>query len=273
MSSDEHNNETAAVETRPEVALLREENQRLRDAYRRTKRVQYRRTAGGLALVGMLAVAGAGLWPSLGDTLLVLGAIGIFGGLLTVYLTPDRVLTATVSDAVYTTHANTGAAIIEELGLQADQLYVPPADTARAVRVFCPKHTDYRPPEKPTSLFLVDVDESARGAAVPATGNALYREFEQAAVVSETPSARETVAAVADAIVEQFELADSVEYDHEPGRVTVEVSGSEPPDISRFDHPIMSLFGVALARTEETTIERASVRSNPDRFTFTWATD
>lgn len=74
-----------------------------------------------------------------------------------------------------------------------------------------------------------------------------------------------------DAVVEQFELADGVEYNHADGRVTV--AGPAPADVSRFDHPIVSLFGVALARSEGAAIERAAVNPADERFTLTWDAD
>jgi hypothetical protein len=259
--------------TSAEVALLREENERLREAYRRTKQVQYRRSAAGLALLGTLALMGAVLFPDVREILLVLGAIGLFGGVLTVYLTPERVLTASVTEAVYQTHAETGEALVDELGLQDDHLYVPAGNDLDLVRVYRPKHAQYEIPDDVSSCFLVEADDRAQGVAIPPIGDALYREFSQTAAVQEEPEISALVGAVADGVVEQFELAETVDYELEDGRLSVEISGEEPSGVDRFDHPIMSLFAVALAKRIDTVVECASINPADSRFTLTWTTD
>lgn len=259
--------------TSAEVALLREENERLREAYRRTKQVQYRRSAAGLALLGTLSLLGAVLFPTVRELLLVLGAIGLFSGVLTVYLTPERVLTASVTEAVYQTHAETGEALVDELGLQDDHLYVPAEDDLDSVRVFRPKHAQYEIPDHLSSCFLVEEGDQAQGVAVPSIGDSLYREFAQTAAIQEDPEPAELVGAVADGVVEQFELAETVDYELDGGRLSVEVSGEEPSGVDRFDHPIVSLFAVALARHTGTVVEFASVTPADSRFTLTWTAD
>lgn len=249
-----------------ELEVLREENQRLRDAYRRTKQVQYRRTALGLAATGLAALAGAALLPSVRDVLLVLAAIGVFSGVLTVSLTPERVLTASVTNAVYSTHADTATAVVDELGLQDDHVYVP---TATGVRLFRPQHADYDLPEDPSSLFLAD-DDATRGVAFEPVGDPLYRDLEATAVASDTPDVDAVVGTAADAVVEQFELATSAAYDRQAGQVTVTLADVEPAGVDRFDHPAVSLFAVVLARELNAPVTLAATTPADHQFTLTW---
>lgn len=270
MSAQQKTDDTDDAELDPELAVLQEENRRLRQAYQRTKQVQYRRTAIGLAGVGMVAIAGSLLLPDVRDILVVLGAIGVFSGLMTVYLTPDRILTASVSEGLFHTHADTVEALVEELGLQDDHVYVPTAEAGGSVRLFRPQHVDYEIPETLDSVFLVDEPANAKGIAVPPTGNPLYESFAEATVVRDDASTQTVADAVSDALVEQFEIAHSVTHNLESGRLTVTVSGIEPAGLDRVDHPIVSLFGVAIAQAIESPVELASMAPQDSRFTLTW---
>lgn len=215
-----------------------------------------------MALLGALAVMGEVLFPTVRELLLVIGAIGLFCGVVTVYVTPERVLTASVTEA-----------LVDELGLQDDHLYVPAEDGLDSVRVFRPKHAQYEIPDDVSSCFLIEADDRAKGIAVPSIGNSLYREFAQTAAIPEKPEPAELVGAVADGVVEQFELAETVDYELDGGRLSVEVSGEEPSSVDRFDHPIVSLFAVAVARHTGTVVECASVTPADSRFTLTWTSE
>lgn len=268
--SEEHEATVEEPNTTAEVALLREENERLREALRRTKQLHYRRSAAGLALLGALALIGAVTFPDVREVLLVLGAVGLFSGVVTVYLTPDRVLTASVTEAVYQTHAETGEALVDELGLQDDHLYVPAEDGLDSVRVFRPKHPEYEIPDDVNSCFLVEAADRAQGIAVPSIGDSLYREFAQTAAIQDDPELVALVDAVADGVVEQFELAETVDYELDGGHLSVQISGEEPSGVERFDHPIVSLFAVALARHINSVVDCTSVTPADSRFTLTW---
>jgi hypothetical protein len=271
VSAEQSEADESDASTTPEEALLREENQRLRAAYRRTKHAQHRRTAYALALVGVAALAGAVVFPSIRETLLVLAAIGVFGGVVTRYLTPEHVLTASVSDAVYDAYAETGASIVSELGLQGDRVYVSAGDGSNDVRVFSPKHRTAEAPEEADSVFLVDDD--AQGVALSATGVRLHRDLADQSRVEAAADPGAAIETVADAVVEVFELADAVDVERDDGRVTVTVTEPRPADVSRFDHPIVSVFAVALVRATGAGVECTARSATDDTFTLTWVED
>jgi hypothetical protein len=71
------------------IETLQDENERLHRELSAARRTRYRRTAIGMAFLGGLGLLGAGLIPSLREPLLALGGTGLFGALLTYYLTPS----------------------------------------------------------------------------------------------------------------------------------------------------------------------------------------
>lgn len=243
-----------AAELRARIDLLAAENRRLRREYARARRSQYRRSALGLFVVGAVALAGAALFPVTRDVLLVVGSIGVFAAVLTFYLTPERFVPASVGGGVYEARAETGAALVAALGLTATRVYVPTGDGADAEQpawLFVPQHQEYEIPpvdalERP---FVVTDDERRRGVSLAPTGGALFTEFSRAlsGPLAETP--RPLSDQLADALVEQFELVESigVEVDTEGKRITVAVSGSTYGDVDRFDHPVVSFLGVGMA--------------------------
>lgn len=274
----ETNTEQSATDTRgdrdlqAQVELLQAENRRLREEYVRARRSSYRRAAAGLALVGITS-AGAGLlFPSVRDVLFVLGAIGLFGGLLTYYLTPERFVAAETGERVYDALAQSAGELTTQLGLQETSVYVPVEGTPPA-RVFVPQHQEYQVPEGDTleRPLVVDADEAVRGAAFVPTGATLFREFERTLTGSLAETPTRVVDQVADALVEGFELAESVETDVNPdeGRASVEFTGAVYGDATRFDNPLGSLVAVALARGLDTPVTIETTPGRDDEFTVT----
>lgn len=237
-----------------QVELLAEENRRLREEALHARRSTFRRTAAGMVAVGALAASGAVAFPGARNVLFALGGIGLFAGVLTYYLTPERFVAAETGEGVYTAVATTGAELVAELGLQDDRVYAPgrtPDEGVADVRLFVPNRPEFAVPDAETleSLFVVTDDDRERGIAPTPTGGSLYREFESSMVgeVAERPA--DLAAQLADALVEGFELADSAraEVDSDGGQVRVEIAGSVYGPVGRFDHPVASLFGVGLA--------------------------
>ena len=232
---------------------LRAENRRLREAYTRAQQTSYRRSAAALLTLGVLAVVGALVLPMRREVLLVLGAIGLFGGALTWFLTPERFVTATVGRAIYDSVADTGTRLRSELGLQETNVYVPvslDAVDGVPIRLFVPQSANYTLPdgEELTSLYVLPESTVERGIAVRPTAARLVREFEASAgTVADDPA--ELTRQLADALVEQFELVDSAEPEIDPAsnRVTVYVRGAVWDDAEDFDHPVVSFLGTGLA--------------------------
>uniref|UniRef100_A0A8A2VL03 DUF7982 domain-containing protein n=1 Tax=Haloterrigena alkaliphila TaxID=2816475 RepID=A0A8A2VL03_9EURY len=247
--------EATAAETAPaatddsyelaaQVELLADENRRLREEYVRARQSRYRSTALGLAAIGVVAVLGGILFPDAREVLVALGATGLFGALLTYYLTPGRVVAADVGERVYAAGAANAAAIADELGLRDERVYVP-GGTAPA-RLYVPQHADAALPEERAGPIVVD---DARGLLLEATGAELFREFERALTGDLAAEPTPLAAQLTDGLVEQFELARSAapDVDAADGRATIAINDGAFGSIDRFDHPIPSFLAVGFA--------------------------
>lgn len=235
------------------VEELRAENRRLREEYARVQGTVYRRSAAALLALGVIAVLGGYLLPIGTDLLFILGAIGLFSGVMTWFLTPERLVTATVGRSVYDSVADTGTRLRAELGLRETSVYVP-VDKGTGdgvpIRLFVPQSSSYELPASDAlaSLFVLPDSRSRRGIAMRPTAATLVREFETAVDgVADDPT--DLGAQLADALVEQFELVDSAEpeIDADGGRLTVVIYGSAYDDVSSFDHPVPSFLGTGVA--------------------------
>lgn len=236
------------------VERLRAENDRLRNEYARARRVEHRRAAIGLAVVGVVGVAGGALFPPARQVLFVLGAIGVFGGLLTWYLTPERPVTATVGKSVYDAVADTGSRLRDELGLQATSVYVPVETTdpvGAPVRLYVPQSPGYDLPEADDlrSLFVLPEADHQRGVALRPTAARMVDEFRRTTNGPVADEPAPLAAQLSDALVEQFELVDRVdpEVDADSRRITFAVDGGVTDDPTAFDHPVASFFGTGVA--------------------------
>ena len=238
------------------IETLQDENERLRRELSAARRTRYRRTAIGMAFLGGLGLLGAGLIPSLRELLLALGGTGLFGALLTYYLTPERFVAASVGEAVYGTLAENLESVAGELELSDTRVYVP-VDGDPGVRLYLPE----QPPEGgdlPASDDLRDsfvVTPTHRGLSLRPSGDSLRREFIKTTLpVPEAPE--ELIAAACEALVEQFELVDAADPDaEEPGRVTVRIAGSAYGPVERLDHPVASLLATVLADVTDEPVE------------------
>jgi hypothetical protein len=274
--------ETAdTTELTAQLEVLTEENRRLREEYARAQRTQYRRTALALAAVGTVAVLGGALFPDSRTVLFALGGTGVFAAVLTYYLTPEQFIAAEVGEGVYSALAETGSALIEELGLQDEEIYVPGPETADdpAVRLFVPQHTEFTLPDSEAldSMFVITDAESERGVAVHPTGGPLFREFERTLsgdLHDETDLLAEQLS---DGLVEQFELVESAtpEIEGSDERVSVGLSGSAYGSVDRFDHPVASFLGVGFAAGLDCPVTVETTTVDDDRadylVTCSWA--
>ena len=254
-----------------QLDVLNEENQRLREEYARARRTRYRRTALALAVVGIAGILGGLALPQSQTVLFALGGTGLFTAVLTYYLTPEQFISAEVGEGVYSALARTETALVDELGLQDEQVYVPTASGAgeQAARLFVPQQSAFDVPDQSSleSLFVVTAAESERGVAIPPTGEPLFSEFERtlSGPLSDEPELLATQ--LTDSLVEQFELARSatVEFDEEGRRLSVAIDDSAYGAVDRLDHPIMSFLGVGLAVGLDQPVTVESIRTDDDR--------
>lgn len=249
------------------LAVLRAENRQLRDEYARAQQATYRRTALGLFVVGLIGLLGGISFPDARTVLFALGGTGVFAGLLTYVLTPERFVSARVGARVFNALRTDRDATLDELGLAGDPVYVP----ADGVQLFVPRTTGTPLPDAAalTDLFVVPDAPDRGGVAFHPTGDPLFAEFDDTRdrPIGTTPAAVTPVAA--DALVELFELADGVDHDVDTDtrRVTFEVVGAGLGDPTGIDHPIPSFLAVCLVRAVETPV-RVEV-SDDDPLTIT----
>jgi hypothetical protein len=227
------------------VETLEAENERLRTAVEAAQRRRYQRTAVGLLVVGLLALGGALAFPSLRTVLIALGGTGVFGAVLTYFLTPERFVAASVGERIYGTLADNEAAIVDDLDLRGSPIVVPTEGDAAPARLYVSvTESDGIPDAEALAEPFVTGDQP--GIALGPTGVPLYESVADAAgTLPDAPGDLATT--VGDALVEQFELVDAVETDAEPGRATLTVSGSAYGPVDRFDHPVASVLATALA--------------------------
>lgn len=227
-----------------QIELLADENARLRERYASARKARYRKTAAGLVLIGAVAIASGFALPAGQEVLLVLGATGLFGGLLTAYLTPERFVAASVGERVYAALAANHAALIDELGLRVEPHYLP-GSAGTGPQVFVPQRSSTDRPTDETGPIVTD--EQSRGLLLEPTGASLYTAFADG--TSEEPATAPAALAtqLAEAIVELFELARHVDPDADGRRITFAVTDGAFGPLDRFDHPIPSFLAAGLA--------------------------
>ncbi len=272
-STDDQRNRTAASDNREQptpdqleqsakLELLTEENRRLRAEYARARQSRYRRTAIGLAAIGLCALVGGVIFPDSREVLVAFGATGLFGAVLTYLLMPEQFVAADVGERVYAAAAANGSAIVTELGLGDDRIYLP--GDVETARLYIPQTVDYDWPAATDGPFVLDAD--SRGLVLEPTGGPLFTEFQRAVTgeVAATPGPLATQ--LCEALTEQFELAGSArpDVDAADGRVTVAIMNSAFGDVDRFDHPIASLLAVGFAIGLDRPVE-CSVAVGDDR--------
>lgn len=232
---------------RARLAVRTAENRRLHRALARADRSRYRRTAAGMALLGILALAGAAVLPAERSVLLALAGTGLFAAVLTWTLTPERFLPASVGERVHAAHAANQDALCAELGLQDERVYVP--TSSAPATLFVPQCPDFELPDDLDHLLVVTEEPTARGIALETTGSRLYEAFRRSLAGDPATDAGPLAAQLADAVVETFELADgaSVARDREGAAVAVRVEEPAFGDLDAVDHPIVSVVATGLA--------------------------
>lgn len=252
---------------RARLDALERENEQLRETYVRAKRSEYRRTALGLAALGVLAVAGAALFPAVSTVLLAIGATGLFGAVLTYYLTPERFVAASVGERVYRATARNYDAIAAELGLSDERVYVPGGTGEPTVRLFVPRAGDHTIPSAAAleDVFVVTDDEREYGIALQPSGETLYAEYVETMRSTPTDEPAGLAAQLTDALVEAFELVEVAAADVEAGRATVGIEASAYGAVDGFDHPVVSFLAVGFARHLEDPVT-ATVTDGDERY-------
>lgn len=229
------------------IDVLQTENDRLRADYARARTVSYQKTALALAAIGTVAVLGGAILPDVRAVLVVTGAIGLFSGVMTWYLTPARVVPVGVSESVYDAATATLAGLKDELGLQAITVYAPVGDQTRG---FIPRERDFEVPENVTHAFPGDTTGS-QGLSFTPSGQQLTREVDRIRAAQTPTTALDAIEQTADSLVEHFEVADqiAVEKGTEFQEFVISVDEAAFGPLTRLDHPIVSALGCAAAQS------------------------
>lgn len=249
------------LELAAQVELLAAENRRLRTEYARARQSRYRNTAFGLAAIGTVAAVGGLLFPDGREVLFALAATGLFGAVLTYYLTPGRFVAGEVGERVYAPLAENEAALADDLGLTDDRLYLPREGT---VRLYVPQRPGGELPEARAGPIVTA--EGSRGLLLETTGSGLFAEFERSLAGDLATEPAPLGTQLVDGLVEGFELVESADPDADPQgrRLTVAVTNSAFGDVDRFDHPVAAFVatGVATGLDRPVALE---VRPGDDR--------
>ncbi|WP_435196333.1 hypothetical protein [Natronomonas sp. EA1] len=226
------------------IDALEAENDRLREQYATAQRSRYRKSALGLFVVGGVAALAAFIFPAAADVLFALAAVGAFGGVLTLYLTPERFVPASAAERVYAAYATSESELSAALGLSTTRTYVP-TDGEQPARLFIPQHADAPVPAADAITDPLVATAETRGRTLVPTGATLFDAVESTFTGGIADEPRTIADQLADALTEGFELADRVETDLAAGRATFAVSGSAFDE--GFDTPPASLIGVGFA--------------------------
>lgn len=211
----------------------------------------------GLSALGIVAAAGGVAFPDVRQVLFALSATGLFGALLVYVFTTGRFVDVTVSDRIYDAAAANERALVDELELSDERIYVP-TDEPGVARLFVPWQADYDLPAEPIespdavptgSIGSHDAETSLQGVILEPTGDGLFREFERMLRPDLATAAQPLAVQLADGFVNGLELAGAIEPDvsQTEGRATITISDSAFGNVSRFDHPVVSFFGVGFA--------------------------
>ena len=245
-----------------EIKLLERKVERLHDEFAHARQTRHYRAAVGLALVGLVAGSGGLIFPASRTALFTLAVTGLFGAVLTYYLTPEQFIAASVGERIYTATASVRDELVADLALTDVALYVPvkqaSSESFAAVRLFVPQHRDYRvPPESSLgSPIVVTDDHRSRGISMRPSGAALISEFERTLSDGLATDPASLAAQLRDGLVEDLELVDSavVEHADQIESVTINVRDSAYGDVTRFDHPISSFIATGFAEGLEKPI-------------------
>jgi len=198
----------------------------------------------GLALVGVGAALGAVVFPDGREVLFALAAVGLFGGVLTYYLTPGTFVAADVGERIYAAMAaNEPLSPVSSASATTASTSRPVSPSMRA----CTSPAINRRVARTRRARRAVPDRSRSPRTLPrADRRDAVRGFERALTAELATAPAPLATQLADGLVEQFELAASADpdVDVQSGRVTVAITASAFGAVDRFDHPIASFLAV-----------------------------
>jgi len=162
---------TPFVELERQIQHLAEENALLRARYARERRGEYRRSGIALMIFGavMLVLGLVGYTGTTLSSLFLLSGIGtVFVGILTVFLTPERLVRSEVMHRGLISSARALDGILRDLGLRSSAIYLPSKYRGKPVLVLpvSEKHFDIEDWLKRPSESVLVVGKSAEGCGI-----------------------------------------------------------------------------------------------------------
>jgi len=212
--------------------------------------------------VGAVTFAAGWFVPDSQQVLFALGGTGLFAGILTAFLTPERYIASRVGGDVYTSLAENLAAMVGELGLTDIHVYFPKEEAGSGtVSLYIPQHTDFKLPsaEELDEVFVVSDDESARGISLRPSAGDLLADFTTTGSTGLENQPSLLAAQLADGLREGYGLVDDISHqvDAQDGQGTFAVAGGTFGPVDRFDNPVSSFLagGLALGLWRPVTVE------------------
>ncbi len=250
-------------------------------------RRQYRGLAAVLFVIGV-AFLGFAVLADATEVVFVIGGIGVFGGVLSYYLTHDRFVAAEVDERVQAAAARNYEGIRADLGLSGRRIYVPlgthadddtdqPHLDRNEVRLYIPKQSELDlqdVTEPPADSVVVTNSTAISGLSLHPSGSGLFAAFRSALNTPLETDPQGLHQQLSDAVVEEFDLARSVtaELSPEGDRMSVTFSGVLYDTHPRFDHPLVSIFAVGLAVGLDSPVETTIPDTDSFSVTFHWQT-
>lgn len=242
-----------------QIRRLEADLARLQERYRYARRSRYRRLAGALGLIGTGTML-AGLYlPHAQEVLFALGGTGLFAAVLLYFLVPEPVVPAATGEYVYTALAANQVAVIGELGLQGETVYVPRGPSADpAVSLFVPQSSDYVIPsaEELASFFVIADDGRRRGISLQPSASDLLGQFLSTTAGGLRTEPRPLVDQLRDGLRDTFGVVESTRssVNSEAGQASIGIDGNAFGRTDRFDNPVTSFIAAGLALGLETPI-------------------
>lgn len=224
-----------------------------------SEKSRHTRTAFMLAVVGIAFGAMGFIVASAREILFTLAATGLFGAVLTRFLTPQQLVPIDIAEGIYSTLALNELSFVEQMGLSSTRVY---ATTESGLRLFVPEVDTYD-----RSLFSTDegVDgpyisgetESRSGLVLRPVAEPLLRGFEERQDGTFSSVPEEAALTLSEGLTHSLEFASSVktDLDTDDGRVTFEVVEFLLGPSTQFDHPVVSFLGAGLATALDVPID------------------
>ena len=241
---------------RARVRRLETENAQLRDQYSTIQMARNTRMAVGFGVIGLFAGSLAFVFPSVREVLIVVSMTGLFAGLLTRFLDPNRHVALNVGRGIYTTIVQNEVDLVSQLSLSDARIYVATDD---GPRLFIPEVEDYNSTaldELSAGPLVVSDDASRSGLVFRPTGEALLDVVQDSSDDHFSSELSVIVETLSESVTDAIELTEHVESDvnAEDGRATFVARGVLYGDPTHFDHPLGSLFGSGLALALDTPV-------------------